>query len=103
MTQTQRQEKDKMTHTCEFGANLLRSNVADIGGMRIRYRLYRQCRAAKACFTVSVTTAGEHTARTVECGGRDAMQLYENILRGGVTPITLSCIIDDWEAERREV
>lgn len=103
MTKTQKQDNDKITHTCEFGAKLLHSDTAEIGEARIRYRLYRQCRAASDRFTISVTTAYDHTARTVECNGRDALRLYDSILRGGVTPITLSYIIDDWEAGRREV
>lgn len=102
MTKTQRQQKYNTTHACEFGAKLLRSSTSNAGGRRVGYRLCEQCRAAGQYFTISVTSATEHTARTVECDRRTACRLYESILRGGATPITLTYIIDDWEAARRD-
>ncbi len=102
MTKTQRQQNNKMTCACEFGAKLLRSSTAKAGELRVRYRLYEQCRAAEKYFTIAVTSAAEHTSRTVKCDRCTAVRLYDSILRGGVTPITLSYIIDDWETEQRE-
>ncbi len=102
MTKTQKQQKYNKTHACEFGAKLLRSSTGNVGGLRVGYRLCEQCRAAGRYYTISVTSATEHTSRTVECDRQAARRLYESILRGGVTPITLTYIIDDWEAARRD-
>ncbi len=76
---------------------LLREDHANVAGDVARYRLYEGCFASSQYY-VEVTFAGERSAAYLGEDGTRAIDAYEAILDGTVTPCTLQAITEDFFA-----